>query len=99
MVYDSQQNCVDQVLSSFSNVRDFPVPKRRWSRTASSAKIEVLSLQSEQEGKSWNSLLRSALISQRMSSRRACWMCMVQSLNVAFSDAVRSSDGQNSCRR
>ena len=53
--------------SSFSNVRDFPVPKRRWSRTASSAKIEVLSLQSEQEGKSWNSLLRSALISQRMS--------------------------------
>jgi len=25
--------------SSLSNVRDFPVPKRRWSRTASSAKI------------------------------------------------------------
>src|ERR1022692_4879140 len=51
---------------SFSNVRDFPVPKRRWSRAASSAKIEVLSLQSEQEGKSWKSLLRLALISQRM---------------------------------
>src|SRR5262249_881451 len=52
--------------TSFSNVRDFPVPKRRWSRTASSAKIEMLNRQSEQEGKSWNRLLPSALISQRM---------------------------------
>src|ERR1700693_2943353 len=99
MVYDPQQNRVDQVLSSFSNVRDFPVSKRRWSRTASSAKIEVLSLESEQEGKSWESLLRSALILQRMSSRYACWMCTVQSLSDPFLDATRSSAGQNNCRR
>ena len=55
----------DQASSrSFSNVRDFPVPKRRWSCAASSARIDVL--QSEQEGKSWKRFLRSALISQRM---------------------------------
>jgi hypothetical protein len=53
--------------TSSSNVRDFPVPiARRWSRMASSAKIEMLGRQSEQEGKSWKSLLPSALISQKM---------------------------------
>ena len=92
------RNCSGRDFEFFK-CKGLPVPKRRWSRTASSAKIEVLSLQSEQEGKSWNSLLRSVLISQRMSLRCACWMCAVRSWSDVFLDATRSRGGQNNCRR